>query len=338
MLGKTMTSISILGSGAWGIALALTAYRAGNKTIMWGAFEKEIHDLKTNEEHTLLLPGIKIPKEIHLTNDLVIATKADIILFAVPAQALRQVLQKIRPHLNPDAYLIICAKGIELESGKLLSEVCEEEIPGSSPSAIGGPNFAREIALNLPATTTLASQYKNQSHWLASSLTHSCFHVCPSTDVKGVELAGAVKNVLAIACGLVTGTSLGENARASLITQGIAELMRLGLQKGCQLETFLGFSGIGDIVLTCTSQASRNMKLGYDLTSEKSLGKLKSEEGPLTEGAFTVTALLQMAQSMDISMPICEAVYRILYEDKLIEDEISSLLRHPLLIDLRNIQ
>lgn len=329
-----MTSVSILGAGAWGIGLALTAYRAGNKTSLWSPFENEVQDLKKNHEHSTLLPGIQIPKDITFSTDLATAAQADIILFATPAQALREVLRALKPQLSSSPYLIICAKGIEIDSSKLLSEVVEEELPDNLPSVIGGPNFAYEVALNLPAAATLASPYMEQSQWLSTTLSHPCFHFYPAQDVKGVELASAVKNVLAIACGLVTGARLGENARAALITQGIAELTRLGMQKGCQIETVLGFSGIGDIVLTCTSQTSRNMKFGYDLASGKSLEQLKSEGSPLTEGAFTVKALMQMAQSMGISMPICEAVYRILYEGKNIKDEINSLFRHPLQVSI----
>lgn len=325
-----MTSVSILGAGAWGIGLALTAYRAGNQTSLWSAFDKEIQALQKNKEHTALLPGIPIPAEIKLTTDLATAAQADIILLATPAQVLRKVLQDLKPHLKSASYLIICSKGIELESAKLLSEVLAEEIPGCLPSVIGGPNFAREIALNLPAAATLASPYQDQSQWLASTLSHPSFFFYPSQDVKGVEIASAVKNVLAIACGLVTGAQLGENARAALLTQGIAELIQIGTQKGCQLETFLGYSGIGDIVLTCTSQTSRNMKLGYDLASGKSMELLKSEGSPLTEGAFTVKALIKMAQSLGIKLPICEAVHRILYEQQNIKDEISSLFRQSL--------
>ena len=327
-----MTSVSLLGAGAWGIGLALTAYREGNKTSLWSAFETEIQDLKKNKEHVTLLPGIPIPSEIELITDLQIAAQADIILLATPAQALRKVLQNLRPHLKSDPYLIICAKGIELESAKLLSEVVEEEISGCTPSVIGGPNFAREIALGLPAAATIASPYQDQSQWLAGTLSHPSFFFYPSQDVKGVEIASAAKNVLAIACGLVTGAELGENARAALITQGIAELVQMGIQKGCQLETFLGYSGIGDIVLTCTSQTSRNMKLGVDLASGKSLETLKKEGSPLTEGAFTVKALMKMAHTMGINLPVCEAVHRILYEGKLIQDEIRSLFKHSMRI------
>lgn len=325
-----MTSVSILGAGAWGIGLALTAHRAGNKTSLWSAFEPEIENLKKHHEHTTLLPGIPIPQDIALTTDLAQAAQADIILCVTPAQALRPVLKELKPYLHSTPSLIICAKGIELGSAKLLSEVATEELPTVPSSVIGGPNFAREVALNLPAAATLASPTLEQSQFLSKALSHPCFHLYPSQDVKGVELASAVKNVLAIACGLVTGARLGENARAALITQGIAELNQLGLKKGCQLETFLGFSGIGDIVLTCTSQTSRNMKLGFDLASGKSLEQLKNEGSPLTEGAFTVKALIQMAQSLGLTMPICEAVHRILYDGKSITDEIHTLFQQPL--------
>jgi glycerol-3-phosphate dehydrogenase (NAD(P)+) len=328
-----MTSVSVLGAGAWGTGLALTAFRAGNQTTLWSPFDQEIQSLKKNKEHTALLPGIPIPKDIQLTTDLASVAQADIILLATPAQVLRKVLRELRSHLKSEPYLIICSKGIELESAKLLSEVLEEEIPGCSPSVIGGPNFAREVALDLPAAATLASPYQDQSQWLASTLSHPYFFFYPSQDVKGVEIASAVKNVLAIACGLVTGAQLGENARAALITQGIAELVQIGTKKGCQLETFLGYSGVGDIVLTCTSQTSRNMKLGFDLASGKSLDLLKSEGSPLTEGAFTVKALIKMAQSLGIKLPICDAVHRVLYENKDIKDEIRSLFRQSLRIN-----
>jgi glycerol-3-phosphate dehydrogenase (NAD(P)+) len=329
-----MTTVSILGAGAWGIGLALTSERAQNDTTLWSYFEPEIQEIKSNGENSAVLPGIKIPKSIHLTSDLKKAAKSNILLFVTPAQAFRKVLRALKPHLNPESYLIICSKGIELETNRLLSEVMEEEAPDFSACVLAGPNFAREVALNLPAAATLASDYRDQSLWLCNSLSHDRFHLNPSTDVKGVELASAVKNVLAIASGLVTGAGLGENARAAVVTYGLNELTQLSLQKGGHINTVLGFSGIGDILLTCMSATSRNMKLGLDLGSGKAIEQLKKEGSPLTEGAMTVKALIQMAQPLGQRMPVCQAVYRVLYEGSTIEKELRNLFSHPLEVSI----
>lgn len=328
----TMTSVSILGAGAWGIGLALTALRAGNTVTLWSFFDKEIQELKEKRENTAVLPGIQIPEEIKLTTALDQAAQANIVLIVTPAQAVRKVLRAFIPYMNLQSYIVICSKGIELESAKLLSEVVAEEIPNFFPAVLSGPNFAKEVAANLPAAATLASPFEDQSRWLASSLSHPHFRLYPSTDVIGVEMASAVKNVLAIACGMVTGAALGENARAAVFTHGMAELSSLSLQKGGQLKTLLSLAGVGDMVLTCTSQTSRNMKLGYELALGKSLDQLNNEGYPLTEGAFTVKALIQMAKSLNLTLPVCEAVYRVLYEGKKIEQEIHHIFSQPFTI------
>lgn len=309
-----MTAVTVLGAGAWGIGLALTSHRAGNATFIWSPFPEEITAIKETRQNKRVLPDIELPHDLEVTGEIDHVQAADIILAVTPAQSFREMMKLIKPHLKPSAYVVICAKGIEVATGRLLSEVMHEEIPQLPPSVLAGPNFAREVALNMPAAATIACEHIAQAQLLAQSLSHPHFHLTPSQDLIGVELSSAVKNVLAIACGLALGAGLGENARAALLTYGMDELKALGLRKGAQIDTFLSFAGIGDIFLTCASTTSRNMKLGHDIGSGVSLETLRSQNAPLTEGTLTVQALLKIARDLQVEMPVCNAVHRILYE------------------------
>lgn len=323
-----MTMVTVLGAGAWGIGLALTSYRAGNTTLLWSPFPEEVQAIKDTGQNARVLPDIQIPKDLSVTTDITQIQQADIILSVTPAQSFREVLKAIKPHLQPSAYIVICAKGIEVATGQLLSEIQRAEMPQLPPSVLAGPNFAREVALNMPAAATIACENMTQAQLLAQSLSHEHFHLTPCQDLIGVELSSAVKNVLAIACGLALGSGLGENARAAILTLGMAELQQLGLKKGGRIETFLGFAGIGDIFLTCASPTSRNMKLGYDIGQGASLDALRKQNAPLTEGTLTVQALLKIATDLQIMMPVCAAVHQILYGKASPNDVLSQLIAH----------
>lgn len=328
-----MTKVSIIGAGAWGTALALVAHRAGNQTKIWSPFAEEIDDVQKNHAHKLL-PNCPIPQDIELTTDLKTAADADVFLFVTPAQVFRSAAMNLKPFLKTNAHsIVICSKGIEIGSSLLLSEVLKEVIPSISPSVLAGPNFAHEVAQNLPAAATLANAEESQAQMLATTLSHPNYRIYPATDVLGVELASSVKNVLAIASGLVTGAGLGENARAALISRGLIELARLGLRLGCRVETFLGMAGVGDILLTCSSTTSRNMSLGFALGQGRSMAELQKEGLPLTEGVHTVRALTALAEKHHIQMPICESVHKILYAGSTIQEEMSLLLSRPLRLE-----
>lgn len=320
-----MTTVSVIGAGAWGAALAMVAERSQKKVTLYTHTQQE-YDMLHNQRETPKLPGIKLPETIRITTDLALAAQANIILMVVPAQAMRSAVQALAKYLNPDSYLILCSKGIELDTGLLMSEVVEEILPGHSISVFSGPTFAREVATGLPTIATLASREAHISRWLASSLSNDKMRIYTSTDTIGLQIAGALKNVIAIASGISTARELGENARAALITRGLAEMTRLGLALGAQEETFQGLAGIGDLLLSATSVQSRNFSLGLAIGGNKE----NFEAIGLTEGAFTARAVLKLAQQVDVEMPICQAVCNILDNHNSIDAEIAALWARPL--------
>lgn len=323
-----MTKVTVLGAGAWGTALALQARAAGNDVILWAYLEEEKEEIQQTRENKQRLPGIHIPEDIQVTCDLKEASQTDVLLVVTPAQAIRGFLEKLKPHLKDSHYLVFCSKGIDLTTGALLSEISEATIPGIPIAILSGPNFAQEIAQGKPGAATLATHEMTQSRWLASALSSSTFRIYPSDDIMGAQIGGALKNVIAIASGMVTGAKLGENARAALIARGLQEIARYGEFKGAKRETFMGLSGVGDLVLCCVSPTSRNMKFGFQLGEGKKVEDLL-EGNVLTEGAHTVKAVMKLIKKHNLDMPICTAVYRILYEGKTIVEEMERLLTRP---------
>lgn len=326
-----MTTVSVLGGGAWGTALALTAHRAGNQTTLWARNEMQIQEMLRTRENSKYLPNTVLPNDLEMTSSLEQAVQSNIILLACPAQNMRGFLEKIKNDLSLDAYLVICAKGIEIDSGKLMSEVVSEVLPHHCNAILSGPTFARDVAHSRPTAATLATEEVTTARWLASSLSCSHFRLYPATDRIGVSISGALKNVIAIAAGICMARDLGENARASLITRGLAEITRLGCALGAQTETFLGLSGVGDMVLTCTSSSSRNTAYGFEIGT-KDVDQITPSRC-LTEGVYTAKAAVQLATVRGIDLPITEAIYRILYQGSTIKDEIIMLLSRPLKIE-----
>jgi glycerol-3-phosphate dehydrogenase (NAD(P)+) len=320
-----MTTVSVIGAGAWGAALAMVAERSKKEVTLYTHTQQE-YDMLHNQQETPKLPGIKLPGTIRITTDLALAAQANVILMVVPAQVMRTAVHALSKHLNPNSYLILCSKGIELDTGLLMSEVVEEILPSHSISVFSGPTFAREVATGLPTIATLASREAHISRWLASSLSNGKMRIYTSMDTIGLQIAGALKNVIAIASGISTARELGENARAALITRGLAEMTRLGLALGAQEETFQGLAGIGDLLLSATSVQSRNFSLGLAIGGNKE----NFEAIGLTEGAFTARAVLKLAQQVDVEMPICQAVCNILDNHNSIDAEIAALWARPL--------
>lgn len=328
-----MTSVSVLGGGSWGTALALTSCKAGNLTTLWVRDSQQAGQMQVSRENRKYLPGITLPPELTITPSIEQAAQSNIVLLVCPAQALRSFLEDIKDIVSPDAYLVICSKGIEIETGKLLSQVVAEILPGHCVSVLSGPTFARDIAEERPTAATLATEEMTTARWLASSLSCSTFRLYSANDVVGVELAGALKNVIAIAAGIATARNLGESARASLMTRGLAEISRLGLAMGAQGETFLGLSGVGDIILTCTSPQSRNMSFGLEIGKLDRFVLDKQNPVLLTEGIFTAKAVMSLAASKGIELSLLESIYRIVYQGSLIEEEIRLLLSRPLKVE-----
>ena len=261
-----MENIAIIGAGGWGTALAMVARRAGRNVVLQ-AHEPEVADaINGSHENSLFLPGVALDPEIRATNDPAeAAVDTDVVLLVVPTQFLRAVLTGLSGNLPSGVPVVICAKGIEQETLALMSEICEEVVPQAPVAVLSGPTFAAEVALDRPTAVTLASADKALGIGLSEALGTSRFRIYRSDDIVGAQVGGAVKNVLAIGCGIVEGRGLGDNAKAALITRGLAEIVRLGLAKGAKAETLMGLSGIGDLVLTCNAMQSRNFSLGVAL-------------------------------------------------------------------------
>lgn len=292
--------IAVLGAGAWGTALALAAHTAGRKTTLWVREDDVLTDIKAGRGNRFL-PGVDLPKDLIVTGDLAEAAQADALLLVVPAQVLHGFAASLKPHLRPDQPLVICAKGIEQGSGKLVTEVLQGALPDAAIAILSGPSFARDVARGLPTAVTIAAK-GDLAIRLQASLGSATFRPYASDDLTGVALGGAAKNVYAIACGVVEGMGLGENARAALLARSFAELARLGESLGAQRETLMGLSGLGDLVLTATSKSSRNFSFGV------ALGEGKPPAGALAEGVATAPALVARAKAVGVEMPIAEAM------------------------------
>lgn len=324
MTDKTK-KIAVIGAGAWGTALADVFSRAGHDVFLYARDEglagiiNETHDNKT------YLPGTPLHEEIRATADLKLAVEgADFVLMVTPAQFARHVMQNLKPFLSATAPLVNCAKGIEITTGKILSQVAAEVLPGHPYGALSGPNFAHEVAAGLPCAATLAGE----EGW-GDTLSSKTFRPYMSEDVVGVEVAGAMKNVIAIACGMVEGRKLGQNARAAVMTRGMAEIKRFGMAMGARAETFLGLSGLGDLVLTCNSLNSRNFSLGVGLGTGKTLEEIMSTRKTVAEGVATARAIAAYACDNAVDMPICCAVDAVLHQKEKIDDIVRALLsRH----------
>ena len=302
----SFSHIAVLGAGAWGTALALAALAAGRKTSLWVREDDVLADMGRGRGNRFL-PGVTIPGDLHLTGELAEACKAQVLLLAVPAQVLHAFADNLKPHLTKNQPLVICAKGIEKDSGKLVTEVAEESLPGAALAILSGPSFARDVARGLPTAVTIAARGELASE-LQAALGSPAFRPYASDDLIGVALGGAAKNVYAIACGVVEGMGLGENARAALLARSFAELTRLGEHLGARRETLMGLSGLGDLVLTATSPSSRNFSFGIELGRGKSLVELNAPGHPLAEGVATAPALVKRARAGGVEMPIAEAM------------------------------
>ena len=299
-MSDSLSHIAVLGAGAWGAALALAAHGAGRQVSLWVREDDVLADISAGRGNRFL-PGVTLPKDMAVTGNLAQACKADALLVVVPAQVLHRFANSLEPHLKPGQPLVICAKGIEKGSGKLVTEVVAEVLPGADLAILSGPSFARDVAKGLPTAVTIAAKGDLASR-LQTALGSASFRPYASDDLTGVALGGAAKNVYAIACGVVEGMGLGENARAALLARSFAELARLGEALGAKRETLMGLSGLGDLVLTATSKSSRNFLFGA------ALGAGEKPGAALAEGVDTAPALVARARSVNIEMPIAEAM------------------------------
>lgn len=325
--------VAVLGAGSWGTALAIHLARKGREVQLWGHRAEHCRELSELRENRRYLPGHVFPSRLTIVEDLGAVLQAcEDILIVVPSHALRQIMQRLQPDWRAHHRLALACKGLEYGSGCLPHEVAESVLGGQvAVAAVSGPNFAREVAAGLPTGVTVAAHDEALALTWATCLHDDYFRAYISTDIVGVEAGGAVKNVMAIAAGVADGLHLGANTRATLITRGLAEIMRLGLALGGHRETFMGLAGLGDLVLTCTDDQSRNRRLGLALGQGRSAAQAQSDIAQVVEGVPAAQAVWQLAQRLGIEMPITEQVYRVLYEDCQPRQAVERLLsRHAL--------
>lgn len=316
-------SVAVIGAGAYGTALAGVAARAGRGVTLYARDTAAAERMQTSRINPRL-PDVPIDASILITHDLSRAGTADIVMLAVPSQQLRDALTGLAPHLHANTPVIACAKGIERGSRKFMTEVIADVAPGVVPAILSGPNFATDVARGLPTAVTLAAADETLANALVHALGSATFRPYHSNDVRGVEIGGAAKNVLGIAAGIVAGRKMGASALAALTTRGFAELMRLGRACGARRETMSGLSGLGDLILTCSSPQSRNFSLGIALGRGE-----HAPAGKLSEGEFTAPVLAELAASLDVDMPVSNAVAAILSGRTTIDDAIENLLTRP---------
>ncbi len=319
--------ISVIGGGSWGIALASAAQRAGRDVTLWMRNKQAAEDLDRTRQSPRL-PGANLDRDIRITADLRRAAQCDALLLVVPAQALRDVAGDLAALLAPATPVVACAKGIERGTRKFMTEVIEEAAPDVSPAILSGPSFASDVVLGLPTAVTLAARDEKTATALAHALGSATFRPYHSTDLRGVEIGGAAKNVLAIAAGIVSGRGLGASAAAALTTRGFAELVRFGRALGAKPETLTGLSGLGDLILTCSTPQSRNFSLGLALGQGLSPLEAIAKTG-LAEGVYTASVLNDMAREHDVDMPIVAAVADIVEGQASVDEVIGRLLTRP---------
>ncbi|MBU6475294.1 MAG: NAD(P)-dependent glycerol-3-phosphate dehydrogenase [Alphaproteobacteria bacterium] len=324
--------ISVIGAGAWGTALAQMLATAGRAVTLYAREAALAAEISTKHANSRYLAGIPLDPAIRATAALAEAAEgAEMVLLATPAQFARGAMAALHPHLPPDAAVVNCAKGIEIKTGKLLSEAAAETLPENPYAVLSGPTFAHEIARGLPAAVTFATKAPaaRAARW-AQMLSAKAFRPYLSSDVAGAEIAGAVKNVIAIACGIVEGKGLGLNARAAVMTRGLAEMKRLGCGRGADAETFLGLSGLGDLALTCNAMASRNFSLGFALGRGEKLEDVLAGRASVAEGVATARAIALNATAFGVEMPISAAVDGILHHAAPIDAVIARLMERDL--------
>ena len=318
--------IAVIGGGAWGTALAQVAANGGRETLLWARESDVVESINAANENRIFLPGIPLDPAIRATDELADLAGADAWLVVTPAQHMRAVLAAAPKAPGP---LVLCSKGIEEASGHMLHHVAREVCPGEPLAVLSGPTFAHEVAAGLPTALTIAAEQPDIGEVLRERIALPHFRLYLSDDIAGAEVGGAIKNVLAIACGVVEGRGLGQNARAALIARGFAEMTRYGLANGARRETLAGLSGLGDLVLTCSSTSSRNFSLGKGIGEGRSAAELMNDRRTIAEGAFTAPVLARLAREQMIDMPIVQAVDDLIAGRSTVDEVLGELLARP---------
>lgn len=312
-----MAEIGIIGAGSWGTALSLLLQKNGNRVTVWSIMEDEIHMLNQDREQKDKLPGVKLPEDMLFTTDLEAAvTGKDVLVLAVPSPYTRSTSAMMRPFVAEGQKIVNVAKGIEETTLMTLSQMIEEEIPQADVSVLSGPSHAEEVGKGLPTTIVVGSKSRETAEYLQNLFMNEVFRVYISSDVLGIELGAALKNVVALAAGIADGLGYGDNTKAALITRGIAEIARLGLAMGGRLETFYGLTGIGDLIVTCASMHSRNRRAGILIGKGASMEEAMEEAKMVVEGVYSAKAGFALAEKYQVSMPIIEQVNEVLFDNK----------------------
>ncbi len=322
-----MANVGIIGAGSWGTALASLLYDNGHQVTVWSIDDKEVKMLSEEREHKTKLPGVKLPEEMIFTGDLeqTILGK-DFLVMAVPSPFTRATAKKMCPYVAKGQILVDVAKGIEEHTLKTLSEQIEEEIPQADVAVLSGPSHAEEVGRKLPTTCVVGAKTRKTAEYLQKMFINSVFRVYTSPDIKGIELGGSLKNVIALAAGIADGLGYGDNTKAALITRGIAEIARLGVKMGGKLQTFTGLTGIGDLIVTCASVHSRNRKAGYLIGQGKSMQEAMDEVQMVVEGVYSAKAAKALSEKYQVSMPIVAEVNAVLFEGKDPADAVDDLM------------
>lgn len=326
--------IGIVGGGAWGTALAAAVCRSGRGALLWALEPETVAEINASHVNSAYLPDISLDPELRATNDLTEIAAQDLILMVAPAQHTRSIAAQLSDILPEGRPVIMCSKGIEQGSTKLMSQVLEETLPQAIPAILSGPSFASEVAQGLPAALTLACNDETLGETLARAIGHAAFRPYWSSDIIGAQIGGAIKNVLAIAAGIVRGRKLGSNAHAAITTRGFSEMDRFGTALGGRPETLTGLSGLGDLILTCGSPQSRNMSLGIALGEGKTMDEVLGARRSVSEGVYTASAVAGIAKEKDLDLPICAAVHAVVSDEASVDDAITELLARPFRAEL----
>lgn len=322
-----MAKISVLGAGSWGTALSLLLYNNGHKVTLWSALKDEVEMLSQKREHASKLPGVKLPEDMEITTDLEkVLEDPDVAVLAVPSPFTRSTAAQMAPYVKDGQKIVNVAKGVEEKTLMTLSEIVEQEIPNGEVCVLSGPSHAEEVGRGLPTTCVVSAKTRETAEYLQGIFMSPVFRVYTTPDILGVELGGALKNVIALAAGTADGLGYGDNTKAALITRGIAEISRLGVKMGAKAETFYGLSGIGDLIVTCASVHSRNRKAGYLLGKGYTMEEAMKEVRMVVEGVYSAKAAKGLSEKYDVEMPIINEVNKVLFEGKAASEAVIDLM------------
>lgn len=323
-----MVKIGVIGAGSWGTALAVLLHKNGHEVTIWSIIKEEVEMLREKRQHESKLPGVVIPNDITITNDLKESmAEKDILVLAVPSPFTRSTCKMMKEYITPGQIVMNVAKGIEENTLFTLTDIMEEELPGIDAAVLSGPSHAEEVGRGLPTTCVVGAHSKKTAEYLQNIFISPVFRVYTSPDMLGIELGGALKNVIALAAGTADGLGYGDNTKAALITRGIAEISRLGMKMGGKPETFFGLTGIGDLIVTCASVHSRNRKAGYLIGKGYTMQEAMDEVKMVVEGVYSAKAAMGLAKKYDIELPIIEQVNKVLFEGKNAAEAVNELMQ-----------